>query len=538
MPDLFLSDYLTILFSFPLYRLVHWIVTGSFYWKRDFNDDRDIFRENIRAYIQELDKKYFSHWMPPLALGLALGAIPWLQWAALDPAGNLRLVILGTMMIIGWNLSTRDIDLATGETYYKERLLLLASVAGACFSPFFIPLYLSLAFLHLRGWSHHQELGLRLLLFFVAAGSSALLVSAFARSAPAFLSDDIFIVLLIALASHFFAPGVAKLRIGPKPYTWVLEGRLSDLVASCFMWGWRPFYFKNWFAGYYRLIRKYEVPLQAGALLMELSAAWILLNVSLSVIILLLIILFLLSVFATTGLLFLEHIFICACFLGGIYLLPQESGGRIFNPLNGFFGALILSHLIFRYKLWRPKKLTWWNTPFVGIIELQVQGESGKWFRLSNDFMCPHERIFGQLFGISLSKERRITLHTGELKDYSLSNMIVQTNGDKAHLEFLKDNFGICHYDREKAAVYEKYMTAFISHYNLGWKKRVCPKFLKFPGEQRYYDGEHPRFRGDEKIVKLKIFYKEEYYDGKQAVPLKREELREYSFEGKVPREI
>lgn len=66
---------------------------------------------------------------------------------------------------------------------------------------------------------------------------------------------------------------------------------------------------------------------------------------------------------------------------------------------------------------------------------------------------------------------------------------------------------------------------AFLTNFNLGKPKRVCPRWLKAPGGQYFHLGRLPGFRGQEPVVRLMMRYREETFDGTRLVLLRDELL-------------
>ena len=136
-------------------------------------------------------------------------------------------------------------------------------------------------------------------------------------------------------------------------------------------------------------------------------------------------------------------------------------------------------------------------------MHYEVQGRSGARYGLYNDFMCPNERIFGQVYGGFLSDEKRINGHIGETVRREQFDALNAVGEDLSRLDRVKEELGQSLYDAHLAAVHDQYMTAFLRHFNARHRKRVVPVWLKAPGGQLYYWGELPRFTGQEPVAGL-----------------------------------
>ncbi len=162
-------------------------------------------------------------------------------------------------------------------------------------------------------------------------------------------------------------------------------------------------------------------------------------------------------------------------------------------------------------------QLGWWDTPFSCRVHYEVKGKSGAWYGLYNDFMCPNERIFGQLYGGFLSDEKRISKHIGETTKRNQFDALNAVGEDLSKLEQAKEELGRSYYDSKLEAVHDRHITAFFQNFNAGRRKRLVPFWLKAPGGQLFYWGQLPRFSGQEPIDELVIHYREYYFDGRRV---------------------
>lgn len=51
--------------------------------------------------------------------------------------------------------------------------------------------------------------------------------------------------------------------------------------------------------------------------------------------------------------------------------------------------------------------------------------------------------------------------------------------------------------------------------------------FLKAPGGQFFYQGQKPPFHGQEKVTKVVVIYREEFFDSSRFLLVKEEKLKE-----------
>jgi hypothetical protein len=206
------------------------------------------------------------------------------------------------------------------------------------------------------------------------------------------------------------------------------------MASSAYSWG-RPRFlpWPAWRKAIHALAR-IEVPLQAAAFILELLSPLAFLNPGSAIGFCLAWAGFHPGVFAVSGLLFWDWI----------------------------LTDLALAVFPLRHKLWKPMPLGWYDSPFTQRIHWRVRGLSGKLYGLYNDFMCPHERLYGKVNGCFLAPCPVITYHLGEVWKPELRDAI-------------------------RAANHAAYLRRFFSALNRGARKHVLPRplrWLKAPGDQ------------------------------------------------------
>ena len=215
-----------------------------------------------------------------------------------------------------------------------------------------------------------------------------------------------------------------------------------------------------------------------------------------------------------TGILFWPYMLVNGLLIYGLTALPLSSVDALFGWQTGLVCAGLILLFPFRGRLWRPIMLGWWDTPFSCRVHWEVKGPSGVWRGLYNDFMCPHERIFGQTFGDFVSDEKRLNKHCGETNKRENAERIWAAGSDLSALKQAKEDLGRSYYSVERTEAHDRYMKAFVRNFNAGKRKRLVPVLLKGWGGQMFYWGKLPRFTGQEPIEELVVRYREELFDG------------------------
>lgn len=529
-------DYIVIALTLVLYRYLTAIVLCTSKNLSTLHHEMDLYGLVPEQLLQKLDRQFKSRWIPPLFVSLVtLAFFPFMQWQSIDPIGILRYFIVFSACIAAWKATTQDIDLRTGKTLFLERLALLGSVIGVFLYPGFLALFLFVVIHMLKGWYHHQMMLLRILqIFFVFCVSEALMETALIampwHSEQIPLGAPVFLILCM-MASHYAVAGFGKIKLGKHWYSWMWDNHMHYLAASAYLWGWLRSSSEHTRIRFINIIKTLERPIQVAGLIFECGWMLVLFDYHLALALTLLAVLFHLNVFAVSGIFFWQSTLVnLACFVF-LYHLPPALTASIFNPVNGVLAALVLVIFPLQQRIWAPQKLAWWDAPFVGRVHWQVEGISGKVYGLYNDFMCPHERFFGRIYANVLVPHKIFHRHLGEVNSYELSQKIVDSKGNLEKIKRLQQKYGTSEKDPMYEEVHDNYMIQFFRNFNLGNQKYVCPKWLKAPGGQFYYWGLDPPFYGQEKVKKIIVTYREEFFDGSKFIHVRSEHLKDLELQ-------
>lgn len=478
-------------------------------------------------------------------LQVAVFAVPWLalapswRWEAIPQGGVLRIFALFLVAILAWKATTRDIDLVIGERHVLARWLLVGSVPLLWTSPAFLPLAALLLTQPFGLWEHHATFPMRVTQALVAYACLA------GALGPTPLFGDatalLFFVLVIQI-SHYLITALAKCLLGPKWTSWVSDNKLHHMAASAYSWGWARFFPWSRWRRVIDGLKAVEKPLQLTTFGIELLAPLALLHPTAAIGFCLAWCAFHLGVFAVSGLLFWDWILTNLSIAVLVSSIPPPIAEQAFGPWSMLAGLLFLLLFPLRHKLWTPMPLGWFDSPFTQRIHWQVEGESGNLYGLYNDFMCPHERLYGKVHGCFLAPVPVVTYHLGEVWKPELRDAIRAAGPSLERLEGVRRRFGIEPKNAPMAARHEQYLRRFFHELNRGARKHVLPRplrFLKAPGDQIFYWGDLPRYRGQEKVRKVVLRYREEYFDGAELRRLRDEPVLEIDLEvGPVPEPV
>lgn len=474
-----------------------------------------------------------SHWFSiVLALAPLVLLAPWWSWG-LESLGWLRPPIWIVLGMLVWSAATKDFDVAAENPRYGPRLLLVASLLGVYFSPAFVWTTGLLLTMHFQTWEHHAAYPMRVVQAAMAYLLIAELAGPFGFGAPA---TFVFFVLTMQV-SHYFITALAKMLLGRRWYSWVTENQIHHLAASAYSWGWARFLPWSTWRSVVRRVRRFEKPMQASAFSIELLAPLALLDWRLAVGFCVGWSIFHLGVFLLSGLLFWDWVVTNLALATLVLLLPSRVVDGAFGVGSALLGLLFLALFPLRHKLWKPMPLGWFDSPLTQRIHWTVQGQSGASYGLYNDFMCPHERLYGKVHGCFLVPTKVMTYHLGEVFKPDLRDAIRASGPDLEHLDEVRQRFGIHPSSEQLRERHVAYLQRFFARLNAGVRKRVLPhclRFLKAPGGQLFYWGDLPAYRRQEPVSRVQLHYREEYFDGEELRRLRDECVLEFAVDARA----
>jgi len=453
--------------------------------------------------------------------GLGVLVVP---WSLVSAEPRLMHLAAGVGLVLAWNAATRDHDpVARGPS----GVLRLGLCALAILS-FWTPLGLLLTALLLSArfgfWQHHAAFPMRLHLFLVAYAGLAAISKAFGPWRE--LEPALLVVLLTLFVSHYVITALAKIWLGPRPWSWMLNNRLHFLAASAYSWGWARFVPWPVYRRGVAALRRVEVPLQIATFLLELTCPLALFDPRLAAGYAFTFAGFHVGVWLVSGLCFWD--WLLTDLLIGWYLLAEPAGLGL--PALALSLALLVLFPL-RHKLWKPMPLGWYDTPLTQRVHWYVLGASGREYRLDNGFMCPHERLYGKVHASFAVDTEVLTYHLGECFLPELRDAIVQAGPDPTALAEVRRRFGIRPWSEALTRDHVRYLQAFFARLNQGAQKFALPswaRLLKAPGDQMFYWGDGVAYRRQEAVRRVRLVFREEYFDGQDLVRLRDQELLDF----------
>lgn len=463
-----------------------------------------------------------------------LTVLPWVllaplwSWSPMPGGQSVRLLTAALVVFLGWKATTKDIDPVTGETHGLARILVWVCALGTWWSPALAVAAALLLTTPFALWEHHATLPMRVL---QATVTFTILAAGFASFSHV-MSDAavLFWFVLTIQISHYVITAIAKGWLGPHWTSWPRDNRLHHIAASAYSWGWMRFLPWSAWRRVVHMVRRVERPMQGFVFVIEALSPLALLHPYAAVALCITLSAFHLGVFALSGLLFWDWVLTNLTLAGAILVLPQQVTAEVFGPWQTLFALVFMVAFPLRHKLWRPMPLGWWDTPFTQRVHWCAHGESGKVYGLYANFWCPHERLFGKVNACYLTPVPVMTYHLGEVWKHELRDALRDAGPDPARLDVVRAQYGIEPRSAELAENHVQYIRRLFYELNQGAKKHVLPpllRFLKAPGGQCFYWGDLPAYRRQERVAKVTLHYREEYYDGEQLVRLRDETILE-----------
>ncbi|HVR69783.1 MAG TPA: hypothetical protein VMT87_02975 [Vicinamibacteria bacterium] len=456
---------------------------------------------------------------PPTLLAVALLVLPVmigarrLTWERIDPAGRVRALSLGCAAILAWSALFMPYNAYFGSAYVPDRLLLAAClVAGAWRPALLVPatLLLMLLFGQLSagvvggGWHWpDKRLPVDLLALFVALAW----VSLFRRPRA-----GVFLFCALVLAgAHYWSAAVEKLTIGPRPWSWITDNPLSNLLASAYhSSGWlRPV----GDAGAARLanaLRPFEPLMNLATVVIEGSAILLLAHRRLTRLILAAFILLHAMIALASGILFWQWAAVDAILIA---LLAQRAGweGTIPPPFGGVRAAAGVALIGLGPWLFATINFGWFDSRVMNIFTLRATGESGAEYTLDGRFFAPYDIVMTQAtFGFLV--DGPILGGTYGTMPGHEATMALQ-EADLADVPLLRERFGVVETDSAAAAQFHRFVERSTrERVRRGRPNRILGVLAPPFHFQRFrtadaYDYEEPLHR-------IAVIHEERFFDG------------------------
>ncbi|NNE13072.1 MAG: hypothetical protein HKN41_12600 [Ilumatobacter sp.] len=338
--------------------------------------------------------------LPTIALIVVVGVVVAMGgpraragWRSMDQGEVWRWMVIPWITTLAWYATTADYNFMLGQWHTFDRLLIVAMAVAAVAHPLLlVPFVFQL---QVVASQHQLTFGSS-----PSAGVDRLAVVAILVVATTFLfvvasgEDDTspgLLLLGMAVAAHFFAPGRTKIAID-----WLTANELFHFAHSSYTTGWRGDGDGSWADTVASVLRTFKWPVMIGTLVIEVGAAisvfhrkllrwflpgWILLHV---------------GIFITSGFWLFAWVLVEL----GLLIVLWRPDLRAWAARNDTVarGAIAVFVVGIGWSLFSPPRLAWLDAPVSYGYEIEAIGESGATFHVPLDEFGPLQGDFSFLF--------------------------------------------------------------------------------------------------------------------------------------------
>lgn len=447
-----------------------------------------------------------------------------LYWPSIDGGGASRLVVVGLAFLFAWTIATASKNYFFGEAYVLDRALALALAVSLIAHPLFVAPF-TMVLLVVLGqldyplaeaashWADKKMLVDALVLFWSLL-YVRLIFGASKRNRCVFL-------LLCLVGSVYAHAAINKALLGPRPFTWVIDDRMTNLLVSFrLQTGWLGFWPVEKVAALADRLEPLSPLLCGAALLVEGCGLCLLLRRKASVCFLGGFVALHLMVLAMTGIFFWKFMFM------NLLLMVYLGEGRVpawirrhlraegARKLEGAFGlraatiglvVVLLGPLIFP-----GVGFAWFDAKVCNFFSVTGVSASGRAYRLDPRFFAPYDLIMSQSFHYYLSRRPVLVEAMGTTQDYD--TVLALENAAVDDVGAMRMRFGV---DRRRSPVATG---AFTWYLNNSVKRKLAEgasrswlQALATPFHFQRWQAPDA-FAYQEKLERIEVFFEEYFF--------------------------
>jgi hypothetical protein len=451
-------------------------------------------------------------------------------WESLG-AGAFELRTLATVLALtlAWEEVTAPPNYYFRRRWAADRWLTLLSAASVALHPAFILCFL-VAWLPLVWQVKHPAcfaVGLHPLVD--KSLPQQLLILLAAASAGAWASDIdlglLPVLLLSAVAAHYFVPALAKLRLGKHPCAWLLHNRMSNLLVTMHNYGWlRSRWSTAAVARWAQRLRPFDPWLNGAVLAIELGSLLLLADHRLALALLAAFVVLHLGILAVAGIFFWKWLPPLVLVFVGVARLS----GVLFNSSALLVSAVILavSPLFFR-----PFWLGWWDMPINHFFRLHAVGDSGRVYDLGLGAVAPYDQCFGQTtFGFLVETPMLVGAMGGYeepgAQGRELLRELENTGGEPWRVAALCAARGRSWADERAAGSFARFLKTFFANRNRRLERTDLLSRLA-PPRHFLFSCDEAEYRRQEPVRRLWVTYHETFFAGGRVRTLQADPVLE-----------
>ena len=398
-----------------------------------------------------------------------------LDWQTMERGFALRFLIFFICLIVAWKFSSYHYNYYLNQSHLLERIIILVLAACVLLHPLFVPLFTGFSIVVIKQLTIPENLFSyswtdKSLVFAVLIMFTAYLITRFFTKAK---SSLLIYLLLCVIGGYYFTPGVSKLGFGDYPWHWLANNRLDHLFVNSYTNGWLSFLDESTILAIAKIINVLNFPLQAIALVIELSGLFILVHKNFTRLAMLGYISLHIGIVISSGIFFWKWILLDILIFG--FLIGQR--GDWLNLL--YTRKMVLLSLViiaFSRILFGAIPLGWLDSGLNRTYIIEAVTIDEEIYAISPTFMAPFDIIFSQERFYFLNDEPILVGTYGATFTSDLQYILEEVN-NLAEIDDLRDQYGTNRYNYQRQQAFDDFMQRVFANINQV-DKREKPLFL------------------------------------------------------------
>lgn len=440
-----------------------------------------------------------------------------ISWDELGVNRLLKFFFIVPGLILCWELLAYDYNFYLDHYFFLERFLMLGFLLLVWFHPMYSVWFLMLA-LMFRAQFDFPIGGFPLFDKKVLFDLYVLIIAYLVMKTRMKLPVHWLLFFSVALvASSYFATGLGKIRLTPHGYEWITQNPLDYLIMNANERGW------PYSSGSIAFIEKYKLIIQFLTIALELSVLFIFYKRKLAIALISCCILFHLSIFCLSGILFWKWIVVDLMVV--VVLLSRKDLKAVFNPTFFKLSFILIPTSIFWLSAFA---IGWLDTKFNQTFEYTVVLENGEEYNASKSIFNPYHQLFYHDKFLYTTNEKRIKI-TGF--GYTFAHPVADAI-NRSTLNELADvetQFGQNYYSKEKDNAHTEFIKTFFTNYNRHLETTYYRNWINAP-EHIYNFPPEPVYHKQGKIKTVNVYLKKTYIENHKLVVLDRKLIKSVSI--------
>lgn len=423
-----------------------------------------------------------------------------LSWEAIDPSGNARIIVLATTAILTWIFSAYQMNYFFGQEHLGDRLCLIVLWLALWRHPLFIyPFIATITTISLQfrfpvfgyfWFLLDKRLPWDMMILFAAYLPVQYCLK---------LNRRFFVFLAIALTGFFyFNAGVGKIFYAGG-LRWVLGNDMSHLLPAGWIYRMHTWMNQAEIESVARSMSVFAVPMQVGALLLELGGILLIWGRRSAQLGLVGVIGLHALILVTSGIFFWTWMLLDLVLIFVLW----RGRGRFLRPIfNRYHRGLWLAMYCLGIFFLLPTSFFWYDTPFVNRFRLVGTGASGQTYELAPSDFSLYELEMVQSRFFFLRSEPRLVETYGATHSPVVARFLNQV--EPAQLPKVKAAFGEDRYSEETSRRFTEFLV-YYTHNRYSYKRSWPLRVLNWLQAPNHFFVRRPEgsYQGQEPLVSL-----------------------------------